>query len=172
MHLTAEQLEAGLDRIRQSPADRGVLELIVRRPSVGERETLDAAELTTTGGLEGDRWGRRAGADPDTQVNLMNARVVALVAGGKDRWPLAGDQLFVDLDLSEENLPVGSRIAIGSAVLEVTAPPHTGCSKFAARFGMDARTFVNSRRNLRLRGINARVVQAGTIRAGDRVTKV
>ena len=157
MTLTAPQLEAGLDHIRQSPRDTGVLEQIVRRPQVGEREVLESAELTTTDGLVGDRWGARGRLDPDTQINIMNARVIALVAGEKDRWSLAGDQLFVDLDLSEENLPIGSRIAIGSAILEVTAPPHTGCSKFASRFGMDARDFVNARKNLRLRGINARV---------------
>ena len=172
MTLTALQLEAGLDHIRQSPRDAGVLEQIVRRPQVGEREVLASAELTTTDGLVGDRWGAKSRTDPDTQINIMNARVIALVAGEKDRWSLAGDQLFVDLDLSEENLPVGSQITIGSAIVEVTAPPHTGCSKFAARFGIDARDFVNARKNLRLRGINARVIHAGTIRVGDRVTKV
>ncbi len=172
MTLTAPQLEAGLDHIRQSPRDAGVVEQIVRRPQSGEREVLDQAELSTTDGLVGDRWAARGRLDPDTQVNIMNARVIALVAGEKDRWSLAGDQLFVDLDLSEENLPIGSRIAIGSAIVEVTAPPHTGCSKFASRFGMDARDFVNARKNLRLRGINARVIQAGTIRVGDRVTRV
>jgi len=171
MTLTSEQLEAGLDAIRESPKDGGAVAMIVRRPAVGAREVLESAELTTTDGLVGDRWGGKPGRSADCQINLMNARVVALVAGERDRWSLAGDQLFVDLDLSEANLPVGSRIAIGSAILEVTAPPHTGCSKFAARFGMDARAFVNSRRHLRLRGINARVVRGGTIRVGDRVTK-
>jgi hypothetical protein len=172
MTLTTLQLEAGLDHIRQSPADGGVLEQIVRRPQTGEREVLDRAELSTTDGLVGDRWSARGRLNPDTQINIMNVRVIELVAQQKDRWPLAGDQLFVDLDLSEENLPVGSRIAIGSAVVEVTAPPHTGCSKFAARFGMDARNFVNTRKNLRLRGINAKVVQNGTIRAGDVARKL
>ncbi|HYM22973.1 MAG TPA: MOSC domain-containing protein [Vicinamibacterales bacterium] len=168
-HLTAEQLEAGFDHIRQSPSDDGRVEQIVRRPAVGEREVLQSAELDSAAGLVGDRWGGKRG-NPECQINIMNARVIALVAGEKDRWALAGDQLFVDLDLSEENLPVGSRLAIGNAVVEVTAPPHTGCSKFAARFGMDARDFVNARKHLRLRGINARVVEAGTIRVGDVVT--
>src|SRR5207247_2295131 len=144
--------------------DAGVLEQIVRRPIVGEREVLERADLDLEQGLVGDRWSSKGRMNPDTQINIMNARVIALVAGGEDRWSLAGDQLFVDLDLSEENLAVGSRIAIGSAIVEVTAPPHTGCSKFAARFGTDARDFVNARRHLRLRGVNAKVVQAGTIR--------
>jgi len=172
MHLNTEQLEAGLDRILQSPKDAGTLELIVRRPAVGEREVLDGAELTADGGLIGDRWSAKRGGNADCQINIMNARVVALVAGEKDRWSLAGDQLFVDFDLSEANLPVGARVAIGTAVLEVTAPPHTGCSKFAGRFGTDARDFVNARKHLRLRGIHARVVQGGTITVGDRVSKI
>jgi MOSC domain-containing protein YiiM len=105
------------------------------------------------------------------QINIMNARATALVAGSKDRWPLAGDQLYVDLDLSGANLPPGTRLAIGSAVLEVTSQPHTGCAKFVARFGLDAMKFVNSPvgRELNLRGINAKVVTAGTIRVGDDV---
>ncbi len=172
MTMTSMTFEAGLEHIRQSPRDSGVLEQIVRRPQAGEREVLEQAELSTTDGLVGDRWAGRGRLDPDTQINIMNARVIALVARERERWQLAGDQLFVDLDLSEENLPVGSRIAIGSAIVEVTAPPHTGCSKFEARFGVDARNFVNSRKNLRLRGINAKVVQDGTIRAGDVVRKL
>ncbi|HMD36793.1 MAG TPA: MOSC domain-containing protein [Vicinamibacterales bacterium] len=171
MNLTADQLEAGLDTIRDSPKDGGIVEMIVRRPRVGEREALEEAEVSPERGLVGDRWGSKSG-NPETQINIMNARVVALVAGERDRWNLAGDQLFVDLDLSEANLPVGSRIAIGSAILEVTAPPHTGCTKFAARFGADARDFVNARRHLRLRGINAKVIRAGTIRVGDHARKI
>jgi len=170
-HLTTEELEAGLHLIQESPADGGAVEMIVRRPRVGERELLEQADLDPTLGLVGDRWGAKIG-NPENQINVMNARVIALVAGDRDRWSLAGDQLFVDLDLSEANLPIGSRIAIGSAILEVTAPPHTGCSKFAARFGMEARAFVNARKHLRLRGINARVVQGGTIRVGDRARKL
>jgi MOSC domain-containing protein YiiM len=170
-HLTTAELEAGLDEIRASPKDGGAVEMIVRRPRVGERELLEQADVDPARGLVGDRWGSKAG-NPETQINIMNARVIALVSGHRDRWSFAGDQLFVDLDLSEANLPVGSQIAIGSAVLEVTAPPHTGCSKFAARFGMEAREFVNARKHLRLRGINARVVQGGTIQVGDRARKL
>ena len=174
-------LEAGLDDIARSPKDGGVVEMIVRRPHVGEREILEEGQLDLTEGLVGDGWRRRSSrrtADgtphPDMQLNLMNSRVVALVSQDKSRWHLAGDQLFVDLDLSDANLPPGTRLAIGSAVIEVTAEPHTGCSKFVERFGIDAMTFVNSRerRDLRLRGINARVVSPGVLRVGDTVNKL
>ena len=129
----------------------------------------------------GDCWSTRGSsstpdgaANPDMQINIMSARVVALVAQHKDRWPLAGDQLYLDLDLSEDNLPPGTLLALGTAVLEVTPPPHTGCRKFVARFGVEAMKFVNSPlgRQLNLRGINARVVQSGTIRLGDLATRI
>jgi MOSC domain-containing protein YiiM len=164
-----EELEAGLDAIRQAPKTDGVLELIVRRPRVGERETLDEARLDVDEGLVGDRWKTRHAPNPDTQLNIMNARVIALVAQEKERWALAGDQLFIDLDLSAENLPPGTQLAIGGAVVEITAEPHTGCAKFVSRFGLDATQFVNSPlgRELQLRGVNARVVQSGAIRVGD-----
>jgi hypothetical protein len=180
-HLPMDRLEAALDRIRQSPKDEGVLELIVRRPAVGEREVLAEGELDLVEGLVGDSWRFRGSSrtedgssHPDMQLNLMNSRVVALVARHPDRWRLAGDQLYVDLDLSAANLPPGTRLAIGGAVIEVTAQPHTGCKKFVERFGLDAMKFVNSPvgRELHLRGINARVVQPGPIRAGDVVRKV
>jgi hypothetical protein len=179
-HLTTSELEAGLDEIARSPKDGGVVEMIVRRPQVGERE-IEEGQLDLTEGLVGDSWKRRTSkrtADgtphPEMQLNLMNSRVVALVSQDKSRWHLAGDQLFVDLDLSDANLPPGTRLAIGSAVIEVTAEPHTGCSKFVERFGLDAMTFVNSRawRDLRLRGVNARVVSPGVLRVGDTVSKL
>jgi MOSC domain-containing protein YiiM len=108
------------------------------------------------------------------QLNIMNARAIALVAGTKDRWPLAGDQLYIDLDLSDANLPPGTRLALGSAMIEVTAQPHTGCRKFKARFGRDALNFVNSAvgKELHLRGINAKVIWPGVIRVGDRARKI
>jgi hypothetical protein len=175
------ELEAGLDHIRQSPKSEGVLRLIVRRPRVDEREVLAEGELHPSEGLAGDSWimrGSSRTADgsshPDMQLNIMNARVIALVAQDKDRWQLAGDQLFIDMDLSDENLPAGSRLALGSAVIEVSPQPHTGCQKFVSRFGRDAMKFVNSPlwKELHLRGINAKVVQPGTIRVGDEVRKV
>lgn len=175
------ELEAGLDHIRQSPKDEGVLQLIVCRPEVEHREVLSEAELSPAGGLIGDNWHVRPStktADgsphPEMQINIMNARSVALVAQEKEHWPLAGDQLFLDMDLSKSNLPTGSRIAIGDAVLEVTPPPHTGCMKFVARFGKDAMKFVNSEvgKDLCLRGINAKVVQGGTIKVGQTAKKV
>jgi hypothetical protein len=180
-HLTMDELEAALDHLRQTPKDDGVVELIVRRPEVDQREVLDEAELDPAGGLIGDNWIVRGSkrtpdgsAHPDMQINIMNARVTALVAQEKDRWPLAGDQLYIDLDLSKENLPAGSRIAVGSAVLEVSPFPHTGCHKFVARFGLDAMKFVNSEigKQLCLRGINAKVIQGGVVKVGSKAKKV
>jgi MOSC domain-containing protein len=180
-HLTTAELEAGLDKIRQAPKDEGVLELIVRRPSVDQREILTEGELHLSDGLVGDSWKLRpssrtpdASPHPDMQLNVMNARAIALVAGDKDRWQLAGDQLYIDLDFSAENLPAGTQLSLGSAVIEVSPQPHTGCHKFLSRFGMDAVKFVNSAvgKDLRLRGINAKVVQPGIIRVGDVVRKI
>jgi len=180
-HLTMSELEAGLAEIARSPKDGGVLEMIVRRPQVGEREILEEGQLDLADGLVGDSWKNRSSrrtADgtphPDMQLNLMNSRVVALVSQDRSRWHLAGDQLFVDFDLSAANVPVGTKLAIGSAVIEVTAQPHTGCGKFVERFGLDAMKFVNSaeREHLHLRGINARVVRPGVLRVGDSITKL
>jgi hypothetical protein len=180
-HLTQDELEAGLEDVRAAPKDEGSLQLIVRRPAVNAREILETGTLDLERGLVGDTWSARGSsrtadgsAHPDMQLNIMNARVIALLAQSVDRWPLAGDQLFLDLDLAGENLPAGTRLALGSAVIEVTHQPHTGCGKFAARFGVDATKFVNSKegRRLSLRGINARVVQSGAIRVGDLATKV
>jgi hypothetical protein len=175
-----QELEAGLDEIRRAPKDEGVLELIVRRPRPGEREVLHEGALDVREGLVGDSWKDRKSnrsadglAHPDMQLNIMSSRVIALVSQDKSRWHLAGDQLFVDMDLSAQNLPPGTQLTLGSAVIEVTDQPHTGCGKFVERFGADAVTFVNSPigRELQLRGINARVVRAGTIRIGDLVWK-
>jgi MOSC domain-containing protein YiiM len=177
-HLSRAELEAGLGHVLDSPRAGGVLVLLVRRPAVGIRELTAEATLDPAAGLVGDNWLDRGSstpdgsADPQRQVTVMNARLAELVAGSPDRMPLAGDQLYIDLDISVGNLPVGSLLTVGDAVLEVSAPPHTGCAKFVERFGTDAMRFVNSRvgRQLRLRGMNTRVVQAGTVHLGDRAS--
>jgi MOSC domain-containing protein YiiM len=175
-HLPLSELEGRLDHIRQSPRDQGTVGLIVRRPGENERETLAEGQLTTEAGLVGDVWSTPESGSPDiaTQVTLMNARAADAVAGTRDRWPLAGDQLYVDFDLSEANLVAGMRLQVGEAIVEVTDEPHLGCGKFAARFGTDAAKFVNSAagRVLRLRGINTRVVRGGSVRMGDRIERL
>ena len=178
-HRSPEELERGLSTVREAPRDVGVLELIVVRPEVGERQVLEEAEVDLDEGVVGDRWrtaGRSGGrpANVDAQVTLMSSRAAQLVAGDRGRWPLAGDQLYVDLDLSGDHLPPGTRLALGDAVLEITAEPHTGCKKFTERFGLDAMKFVNSSegRALNLRGVNARVAEPGTFRVGDAVRKL
>ncbi len=180
-HLSINELEAGLDEIRKSPNDGGVLEMIVCRPAENERKVLETGELDLELGLIGDNWKTRGSSrtndgfgHPEMQLNIMNARAISLIAQTKDRWKLAGDQLFIDLDLSDENLPTGSRLKIGTAIIEVTAIPHNGCRKFTERFGIDAVKFVNSPvgKELHLRGINAKVMEAGTISVGDLVEKI
>jgi MOSC domain-containing protein YiiM len=171
--LTLAELETGLDRIRASPRDVGIVEMIVRRPRSGEREVLASARLDPASGLVGDRWG--AVTPPrGAQLTLMNSRTIALLAQDRARWPLAGDQLFVDLDLSISNLPAGTRLAVGDAVIEVSAEPHTPCRKFRERYGLDAVRFVGSNvgQELQLRGINARIVSAGDVRVGDVIRKL
>lgn len=180
-HLTQEELTSGLDEILKSPKNKGVLDLIVRRPETEQREVLEEGKLDPAHGLQGDNWlsrGSRATTDgsahPEMQINIMNSRVIALVAQDPQRWALAGDQLYIDMDLRPENLPPGTKISIGSAIIEVTAPPHTGCKKFVTRFGREAMMFVNSGvgRQLNLRGINAKVIQAGMIRTHDIAEKI
>jgi hypothetical protein len=180
-HLTTTELEAGLDDVRMSPLDSGILKLIVCRPHVGMREIRQTGELSLSDGLVGDSWKTRPSSKtpdgsphPEMQINIMNSRAASLVSQHPDRWAEAGDQLFVDMNLGPANLPTGTKLEIGSAVVEVTSPPHTGCSKFMERFGRDATKFVNSPvgRELNLRGINARVVQPGVIHVGDRIKKI
>ena len=180
-HRTAAELEAALDHIRAAPADHGVVELVVSRPGLDQRLVLDVATLTRAEGLVGDTWSTRASRHtpdgsphPGKQLTLASARVTRLLAVTDDRMPLAGDQLHVDLDLSEAALPPGTRLSVGTAVVEITAEPHTGCAKVVDRFGRDAMRFVNSPvgRELRLRGVNAKVVLDGVVRPGDAVARI
>ena len=179
--MSRADLDAGLDHVLASPVDHGVVELLVARPGVGERTVLDEAKLDPAIGLVGDSWIDRVSRhtpdgspNPGMQFTLTNARAAALVAQTVDRWPLAGDQLYVDLELGDENLPAGTQLHVGTAVVEITAEPHIGCAKFADRFGMDAVRWVNSPigREHNLRGVNARVVTGGVVRPGDEVHKI
>jgi MOSC domain-containing protein YiiM len=182
-HPTLDELSPGLDHVRAAPASDGTVVLIVRRPAENERELLAEGRLELDQGLIGDVWSSKpssssadGGPNRDRQVTVMGARAAALVAGGPDhqRWAQAGDQLYVDFDLSTANLPPGTRLGVGEAVLEVTENPHLGCGKFSRRFGVDALKFVNSAegRELRLRGVNTQVVVPGEVRSGDRVSKL
>jgi MOSC domain-containing protein YiiM len=180
-HFSLEELKAGLPEILRSPKDRGTLQAIVIRPETDARIVLPQCELSPEGGVHGDNWAKGCWMSlpdgrphPDVQVAIMNARTIALIAQDQARWQLAGDNLIVDLDLSADNLPAGTRLRVGSALLEITAVPHKGCRKFAARFGVDATRFVNSREGtrLRLRGIYAKIVAPGTIVVGDAIEKL
>ena len=180
-HLSLDELQEGLSEILRSPQDRGALRAIVIRPNIDARLSLQQCELSPEGGVHGDNWANGCWMSlpdgrphPDVQVTIMNARTIALIAQDEARWPLAGDNLFVDLDLSGDNLPPGTRLSIGSALLKITAVPHKGCKKFAERYGVDATRFVNSREGLRLhlRGIYARIVERGVVAVGDAVAKL
>jgi hypothetical protein len=181
MHLSLEKLREGLAEIRQSPKDGGPLQAIVIRPETDARVSLQRCEFSPELGVHGDNWARGCWMSlpdgrphPDVQVTIMNARTIALIAQEEARWQLAGDNLLVDLDLSADNLPPGTRLSVGSVVLEITEVPHKGCKKFAGRFGVDATRFVNSRDGLRmhLRGIYARIVKPGLVAVGDAVKKL
>ncbi|HEX2383839.1 MAG TPA: MOSC domain-containing protein [Acidimicrobiales bacterium] len=180
-HRNMAELLAGLDHVRAAPRDNGLLQLIVCRPVPGERETLSSGELTLEDGLVGDGWlARGSRQSPDgsaelpRQVTLMSSRAAALFAGDRSRWPLAGDQLYVDLDVSSDNVPAGTRLRIGAAILEISVEPHTGCQKFTERFGVEATRLLRSPEGspLQLRGVNARVIEPGTVSVGDSVDKV
>jgi hypothetical protein len=165
---TYAELEAALPVLRSAPRERGVLEMIVRRPASNEREVIETGELRAGQGLVGDRWTPASKNEP---LTLTNSRLMAVLAPTRERWPLAGDQLYVDFDLSAEHVPPGTRLRVGGAVIEVSAEPHTGCRKYRDRFGLDALRFISSPvgRELNLRGINARVLTGGTVRVGDAI---
>lgn len=176
----AATLQAGLDHIAAAPRDVGIVEMIVRRPAVDEREVLDEARLDPAEGLVGDNWMLRGSssttdgsAHPDKQITIINSRCMEVVAGERGRWPLAGDQLYVDFDLSIEALPAGTLLRVGDALVRVSEQPHRGCGKFSRRFGVEALRFVNSEdgRRLRLRGLNAGVVEPGVVRVGDELAR-
>ncbi|HSI88552.1 MAG TPA: hypothetical protein VK918_05810 [Pyrinomonadaceae bacterium] len=180
-HLTADEIEAGIEHVLASPRNKGTVELIVVRPGVGKRQVLEVGEFDLERGLIGDNWLKRGSkrtpdgsAHPDMQVNVMNYRFAELVAGERNRVPLAGDQLFVDLYLGPDSVQPGTRLRAGTVVLEVTSLPHLGCKKFVERFGLDAMKYANSEfgRSKNLRGLNARVVEAGNCRSGDLIERI
>jgi hypothetical protein len=179
-HITKTEIEARIGHVLESPKDQGTLAMIVRRPKIGKREVISEGILDSGLGLLGDNWLTRGSSrttdgkgHPEMQLNLMNIRFAELIAGDSSRVPLAGDQMYVDLDLGSANLPTGTILAIGTALIEITSIPHLGCKKFVERFGMDAMMFANSDfgRQHNLRGVNARVVIGGKIAVGNRVIK-
>lgn len=181
LHFSTAEIEAGMTHVLASPKDKGTLEMIVRRPAVDAREVIANGTLDIDTGLVGDNWLTRGSSrtdnglgHPEMQLNVMNWRFANLIAGSRDRVPLAGDQLFVDLDLSPANLPPGTRLKLGSAVIEITAIPHLGCKKFVERFGLDAMKYANSEfgKQHNLRGVNAKVVLSGITSTGDPITVV
>ena len=178
LETTPGPFDTRLADVQAAPRDRGTVSLIVRRPAVDEREIVEQAELDLALGLVGDRWAsRNRETTPvylSSQLTVISTHVLRAIEPDASRWPLAGDQLYVDLDLSEANLPAGSRLAVGSAVIEISETPHTGCAKFGARFGSEALRWINSPvgRAHRMRGLNARVVAPGTVRTGDAIRKV
>ena len=180
-HLALTELNEGLPDILGSPKDNGTLAGIVIRPKKGVRRELDSCELSLALGVHGDRWAEGCwkttedgSPHPDVQICIMNARCIALIAQERGNWAPAGDNLFIDLDLSPANTPPGTRLAIGTAVIEITDTPHNGCESFIARYGRDACVFVNTGegKRLRLRGIYGRVVQDGRVSIGDVVSNV
>lgn len=174
MHRTTDQLDGHLEHILEAPSDDGPVEMIVRRPAEDERETIETGELDSEAGLVGDDWSRRGEPYVGAQLTLMSSRVADAVAVTRDRWPLAGDQIYVDMDISQDNLPAGTRLAIGDAVIEISETPHTGCAKFAGRYGKEALRWVNvgEGKPRRFRGVYAFVVDNGSFSVGDKVRKV
>jgi hypothetical protein len=179
-HKTATELETGMASVMDAPANEGQVRLVVRRPGKGEREILSEGEFDLERGLVGDDWINRPGLKSDVpspfaQVTVMNARYAELIAGDSPgQWALAGDQLYVDFDISKTNLPPGAQLRVGEIVLEIQPEPHTGCVQFSGRFGSDALRATNDERGrqLRLRGVNATIIEPGLVRPGDIVARL
>jgi hypothetical protein len=180
-YMTLSEIEAGVAWVRAAPSDVGSVAALVVRPEVNQRESLTQVMFSPQQGVAGDNWVMdcwkklpNGESDPEVQVAIMNARMIEVLTRDKNLWPFAGDQLFVDFDLGVNNLAVGDRLQVGDALLEITAEPHRGCSKFKKRFGPDALAFVNSPQGdaHRLRGVYARIVSAGEVRVGDDIRKV
>ena len=169
-HVPRADLEAALAGLPLAPRDAGHVALIVCRRADKVRETPERVHLHPGTGIPGDGWGRKETPDPEAEITIMQLDVAELIANGQP-VTVFGDNLLVDLDLSTGNLPTGSRVRIGGATLEVTAKPHNGCRKFAARFGQQALRFVAARelRHRNLRGIHLRVVEPGDVAVGDRI---
>ncbi len=170
-HLDYGLLQAAFLELPPAPATRGRVVQIVRRGEGGRREYLEHTRVTPHTGVPGDAWARRSAPDPDEQITAMQAGVARLLANGQPLG-LFGDNLFLDLDLSANNLPPGSVLRIGTAGFVITAKPHTGCRKFLTRFGRDALRFVSeaAHRSHNLRGVHLRVLEPGEVRLGAEAT--
>lgn len=180
-HLTRAELAAALPQVTAGPKDHGELKAIFVRPGPGQRLDVSSVAISSAGGLEGDHWAKGCwkslpdgSPDPDVQVFIMNARFLDLIAQERSHWASCGNSFVADMDLGADNLPVGTRLKAGSAELEITAVPGTGCEAFIEWYGRDACVFVNTgegKKN-RLRGVYARVVKDGVVRIGDTLTKI
>ncbi len=170
-HLALADLTAGYAQLPANPTEHGKVTLICQRRADGTRIYPSSAHLSRSEGLHGDAWSSRPPRDPNCQVTVINSGVAELIANGQPLG-LFGDNLFVTLDLSDRNLPAGSRLQVGTAVAEVTSEPHDGCAKFHARFGAAALRFVQDRRtrSRNLRGIHWRIIQDGDVHVGSPVT--
>ncbi len=168
---TLADIAAAWRALEPSPRGAGTVELITLRLGGGRHECPARVAVSPELGVHGDRWSEKRGRNPGAQVTLMNARVARLLAADAAPLDVSGDNFLVDLDIGEEALPVGARLRIGAAIIEVSALPHAGCKKFRDRLGAAALDWVNavSNQSLRLRGVNCRVIAAGEVAVGDPV---
>jgi len=174
--VTTDEINSNLSFILSSPKDVGKIESIIVRRRKNERELRKEVFLSPEKGVEGDRWYdlSKGKPDPRRQLTIINSRLIKLLAQSVERMQLAGDNLIIDLDISDANLPVGQRLTIGKVMVEITDVPHTGCSRFAERYGNDAVEFINApeRSSLRLRGVYAKFLNSGLIHVGDIIKKI